>query len=87
MFLLAGTVSPFLEQMGSYSYADTLQYLSIDVSHLLAAFADHSMTPGGPLAYFQRPGNDPSRYVSSTIFALMTVLGDAFMVRDPSFQP
>lgn len=42
------------------------------------------MTPGGPLAYFQRADNDPSRYVSSTIFALMTVLGDAFMVRDLS---
>ncbi|EIW52818.1 uncharacterized protein TRAVEDRAFT_75099 [Trametes versicolor FP-101664 SS1] len=55
-------------------------YLSIDVNHLSAAFADHSMTPGGPLAYFERPGNDPSRYVSSTIFALMTVLGDAFMM-------
>lgn len=56
------------------------QYLGLDLHYLLVAFVDRSITPGGALAYFHGPGNDPSRYASAVIFAFLALLGDGFMV-------
>ncbi len=56
------------------------QYLGLDLHYLLVAFVDRSMTPGGALAYFHGPGNDPARYASAVIFAFLALLGDGFMV-------
>ncbi|KAH9847066.1 hypothetical protein C2E23DRAFT_890271 [Lenzites betulinus] len=54
-------------------------FLALDVRHLMAAFVDHSDTPGGTLAYLWQQGSDPSRNADPIIFILMTFLGDAFM--------
>lgn len=56
------------------------QYLGIDLHYLLVAFVDRSMMPGGALAYYNGPGNDPSQYASAIIFAFLALLGDGFMV-------
>lgn len=57
-----------------------LQYLALDIHLLVEAYVDHSATPGGPLAYLDRPASNVSLSVSAAIFAFLTLLGDAFMV-------
>ncbi|KAL1943761.1 hypothetical protein VTO73DRAFT_4206 [Trametes versicolor] len=54
-------------------------YLALDIHLLVEAYVDHSATPGGPLAYLDRPASNVSVSVSAAIFAFLTLLGDAFM--------
>ncbi|KAI0328954.1 hypothetical protein GY45DRAFT_1325657 [Cubamyces sp. BRFM 1775] len=54
-------------------------HLGLDVAHFMVAFVDHGSGPGGPLAYYEHQGNVPSYVISPVLFALLTLVGDAFM--------
>ncbi|KAL1943753.1 hypothetical protein VTO73DRAFT_4198 [Trametes versicolor] len=60
-------------------------YLAIDVRILKRAYVEHSRTPDGPSDFLQQETDDPTRKVHPLIFAIMTFLGDGFMVSDPLF--
>lgn len=51
----------------------------------MKAFVEHSGTPNGPINYLNQQANDSSlNMLHPVLFAIMTFLGDAFMVGVPA---
>lgn len=52
----------------------------------MIAYVEHGGTPNGPSDFLYHPVNDPSRNVHPVILAVMTFIGDGFMVSVPAIS-
>lgn len=89
MFLLSGLVrSPRSCSHDAFRcltrLSISIQYLALDVRYLMIIYLEHGGTSNGPANFLNQPVNDPVRNVHPVIFALMTFLGDGFMVNNPA---